>query len=752
MPKQPLVSLEVLKAVLISNNFSDYFDDKKCLHPPSHNIWKIISEKLENKISPKYIYTILKENRKNIRSTIQNDYLKDNFMNVNQISGESSSFNDTSSSDNNHEDLIKFNITLSVEEWNKIRPKYVKYNAIIQNKTSERTYRILEPGQWTSVIHDHIYEQIKIICKLVYKRAKVYNSGKNFLVIDGSCSVCQSNFKGILEKEPDIDSRAVIKCTYVGNFKNCIGNSKRNMIGSLKSNAINSLIDINASASFIRRNKASKLMNFGDKEPSHLPTLNALRILKCRSLKKNQDHDDPILGLSVLKGNLPYSLIIRDIGYDRFFVHYWSTVQINIYRQYFKSTDVPVISIDATGGVVKKTLLISGRKTKSIFFYEIAVHNGEKQFPVAHMLSERHDNNSISHWLVEWTRDGAPAPKIVVTDQSIALMSACVRSFTQYTDLQTYLEVCSSLILNSRNYLLPNCFIRNDIAHVIKLLTTWKELKDITYRIKNFYMRSIGLVIISQNYDDVKYLLKQIFIVALNETDGTNITTGVLTRCDLAKTYLKNRIANHEIVILDEDINNDPMNTHQTNDEGNIFEESNQTDMELIYNNSHIMSEITTIFNECRVQANEGNDEGSHENMQFNPGLANRIKDFCKFIPIWSAVMVPIFKYGSQTQSSASSESLFNDLKNRVFKHKTLPLRIDEFIKIHIKTIDGTMVLSSTSISDKRMDIEPANVSQCADTDTTTCIACKNGDLPTGAHKCCTCFVNIHILDGCSIQ
>jgi len=47
------------------------------------------------------------------------------------------------------------------------------------------------------------------------------------------------------------------------------------------------------------------------------------------------------------------------------------------------------------------------------------------------MLSERHDNNSIYYWLIEWIRDGAPCPKQVVTDMSLALMVAVVRAFTQ---------------------------------------------------------------------------------------------------------------------------------------------------------------------------------------------------------------------------------------------------------------------------------------------------------------------------------
>lgn len=68
--------------------------------------------------------------------------------------------------------------------------------------------------------------------------------------------------------------------------------------------------------------------------------------------------------------------------------------------------------------------------------------------------------------------------------------------------------------------------------------------------------------------------------------------------------------------------------------------------------------------------------------MQFNPSIAKKLLDFCKFIPTWSAIMVPIFKYGNITETSSTSESLFNDLKTNVFKHKSLPLPIDQFLKI----------------------------------------------------------------------
>lgn len=52
--------------------------------------------------------------------------------------------------------------------------------------------------------------------------------------------------------------------------------------------------------------------------------------------------------------------------------------------------------------------------------------------------------------------------------------------------------------------------------------------------------------------------------------------------------------------------------------------------------------------------------------------------------------MLPIFKYGNITEISSTSESLFKDFKSIVFKHKKLPVRIDEFLKIHATSILGS--------------------------------------------------------------
>jgi len=79
-----------------------------------------------------------------------------------------------------------------------------------------------------------------------------------------------------------------------------------------------------------------------------------LRVLKHRALLEDVHDPDAFAGLCKLKMFSPFNCILRDIGFDPFFLHYWSPTQINAYRLFAKKhkTDLAVF-IDATGGVVK---------------------------------------------------------------------------------------------------------------------------------------------------------------------------------------------------------------------------------------------------------------------------------------------------------------------------------------------------------------------------------------------------------------
>lgn len=101
--------------------------------------------------------------------------------------------------------------------------------------------------------------------------------------------------------------------------------------------------------------------------------------------------------------------------------------------------------------------------------------------------------------------------------------------------------MCSSLILKELTEV-PTCMVRNDFNHVMHLISSWSEIKSCKYQIKNCYLRSIGLLIASTDFDDIKFILHNIFIVSLSEEHGLNCN-GVPNPCQNSKNYLKERIS-----------------------------------------------------------------------------------------------------------------------------------------------------------------------------------------------------------------
>jgi len=63
--------------------------------------------------------------------------------------------------------------------------------------------------------------------------------------------------------------------------------------------------------------------------------------------------------------------------------------------------------------------------------------------------------------------------------------------------------------------------------------------------------------------------------------------------------------------------------------------------------------------------------------------------------------MVLIFWYDNLTGSSATSESMFKKLKSIVFKHKLLPIPLDEIFVTHVKSIIGLINWINTSDQSK---------------------------------------------------
>jgi len=183
------------------------------------------SKKIDYAISVKYIYAIVKLDRYDILNklglktphNIIEPELSVNFNTEQYDDIDSNKYCETTEED---ESILTFNITLSKEEWRKIYDpsSSVRSYHRSDNKNNYRNYETLTPYIWTPIINEHFFEQTRLSCALIYKYAKIYLNGQVFLDIIGHCSICMSNFKGVVIDKPESESRVVINCSYNCHF------------------------------------------------------------------------------------------------------------------------------------------------------------------------------------------------------------------------------------------------------------------------------------------------------------------------------------------------------------------------------------------------------------------------------------------------------------------------------------------------------------------------------------------------------
>lgn len=95
--------------------------------------------------------------------------------------------------------------------------------------------------------------------------------------------------------------------------------------------------------------------------------------------------------------------------------------------------------------------------------------------PVFSMLSEIHNANFIGFWLKEFLRLGDSIPNEFVVDMSKALLNAAVNAFTSHLNLKCYINALFSKCSDNTTKLTAECFIRIDIAHLMKAVATCKH-------------------------------------------------------------------------------------------------------------------------------------------------------------------------------------------------------------------------------------------------------------------------------------
>lgn len=100
--------------------------------------------------------------------------------------------------------------------------------------------------------------------------------------------------------------------------------------------------------------------------------------------------------------------------------------------------------------MVKSFKNVGNEKTNPIFLYQALAYDQRKKygFTVINMLSKKHTNIMIFTWLSKWLNSNVQTPKETIYDMSLALLSAITQSFTQYSSLNDYINVCADLVIN----------------------------------------------------------------------------------------------------------------------------------------------------------------------------------------------------------------------------------------------------------------------------------------------------------------
>jgi len=112
----------------------------------------------------------------------------------------------------------------------------------------------------------------------------------------------------------------------------------------------------------------------GHKEPPIIPTGNCLKTFKSKKLANLRRDKDVVTSLAIMKKEDEYKNTIHEIGYYPFYVNYYCSKQVHMYRGYCSSTNNPKLVIDATGSIVKKFHKFGEEKTNTKLLFTMVLN------------------------------------------------------------------------------------------------------------------------------------------------------------------------------------------------------------------------------------------------------------------------------------------------------------------------------------------------------------------------------------------
>lgn len=694
MPRKPAVPHVELRSILLTAKEELTFEG--LILGPTAEVWKKLALKLDYKLSPKYIYQYIKENRHEIQAVVGIKQIEKNIS----INADTTCSSVSTTYTNTDEQIDvqpekTFSVLFTPQEWDKIKPIAHLYKR--RDRPGFRRREVLPQNKWGDMLVEKLWQSHKLPCPYTMTRGQVScGEDSEYIKIFARCKECGASATGVILCKP-IEGEGV-SLSWRSNDTRSVPHHKTRWLSGPNRRAVGTSLQRNCASAY-RKELAFLTMDQGDLRPPRLWSSDVLR--KAKQERREEDlgikgEQNPILNLLQLKYSARYVGAIHDIGLDKFFVHYHTAAQMLLYKKHCRASYTK-LSVDATGTLVKKIKHSSEKISGHIFLYEGVMSATTKtsqqtlHLPVCQMLSEKHDANSITYWLNEWRRSGAPVPNEIVVDNSAALKSAVARVFAG-TDLKTYLNQCFAYA-NGRSAL-PKVYIRLDVAHYICAASRWAIWTDKNKkRIKEFYLRCLGILIDAQTLKNYESAFRDILVVALSPCERDSLGNALpmeesLSR--LAKSMTNDNAANM-----------------------NVPPEENPKDSQLPDLPEDIDSDsiISVWIRSIKESVNVVDDPVGRPNPYFLPDAATEFCRMASEFVLWSNVLTNDFVSPFKRGTSSPVESEFADLKCHVLKGETKPLKIDTFMAIHLKAIDGACRIGHNNNMDspKRVDFPQEN-------------------------------------------
>jgi len=278
------------------------------------------------------------------------------------------------------------------------------------------------------------------------------------------------------------------------------------------------------------------------------------------------------------------------------------------------------------------------------------------QVPVTQMVSEQHDTLTIFYWLIQWLKDGVSIPQETTCDYSKALMGAISRVFCTLYD---YVEKCFNIMYSKSNNL-PTCYIRIDIAHLVKLVCRWKCLTGTkNYRLKEFYVRCVMLLIRANCSEEFENVLLDILIVSISQTESDQMGSTNKCPAEEARIRLLNNIRG--ITINENDMSNYIL------DNNRILSDNSDEEIDDFNTRIKEISKINEFLNGIKSKSiSYSLVESDRISPYYLPEFTKNVLILCKEFPLWSNIMCSMFKSPYINASSVSVEGDFALLKNNI--------------------------------------------------------------------------------------